>query len=99
MSGTQIAYGVPPYVTSDTEPVYAPTQPIRVCGTNLAYAPTQGKERPSCRSRGTICDVRRGETIVSFPRNLRLDEKTALKGKAGHIFQRLKSDNCYPDLM
>ena len=28
--------------------------------------------------------MRRGETIVSFPRNLRLDEKTAMKGKAGH---------------
>ena len=43
--------------------------------------------------------MRRGETIVSFPRNLRLDEKTAMKGKAGHIFQRLKADKCYPDLM
>lgn len=43
--------------------------------------------------------MRRGETIVSFPRNLRLDEKTAMKGKAGHIFQRLKSENCFPDLL
>lgn len=43
--------------------------------------------------------MRRGETIVSFPRNLRLDEKTAMKGKAGHIFQRLKTENCYPDLL
>jgi len=43
--------------------------------------------------------MRRGETIVSFPRNLRLDEKTAMKGKAGHVFQRLKADKAYPDLM
>lgn len=43
--------------------------------------------------------MRRGETIVSFPRNLRIDEKTAMKGKAGHIFQRLKNDKCYPDLL
>jgi hypothetical protein len=43
--------------------------------------------------------MRRGETIVSFPRNLRLDEKTAMKGKAGHIFQRLKTEKAYPDLM
>jgi hypothetical protein len=22
-----------------------------------------------------------------------------MKGKAGHVFQRLKADKCYPDLM
>eukprot|EP00282_Hemiselmis_andersenii_P016683 CAMPEP_0114124890 /NCGR_PEP_ID=MMETSP0043_2-20121206/9017_1 /TAXON_ID=464988 /ORGANISM="Hemiselmis andersenii, Strain CCMP644" /LENGTH=319 /DNA_ID=CAMNT_0001217797 /DNA_START=31 /DNA_END=990 /DNA_ORIENTATION=- len=43
--------------------------------------------------------MRRGETIVSFPRNLRLDEKTAMKGKAGHIFQRLKNEDAFPDLI
>jgi hypothetical protein len=42
--------------------------------------------------------MRRGETLVSFPRTLRLDEKAALKSKVGHVFRELKDKEVYPDL-
>jgi len=42
--------------------------------------------------------MRRGETLVSFPRTLRLDEKAALKSKVGHVFRELKEKEVYPDL-
>jgi histone-lysine N-methyltransferase SETD3 len=42
--------------------------------------------------------MRRGETVVSFPRTLRLDEKTAMKSKVGHIFRELKQSEVFPDL-
>ncbi len=42
--------------------------------------------------------MRRGETIVSFPRTLRLDEKAAISGKNGKVFQQLKDLGVFPDL-
>ena len=49
-------------------------------------------------SHPVVCLLVFFQPVVQFPRNLRLDEKTAMKGKAGHIFQRLKNDKAYPDL-
>jgi len=42
--------------------------------------------------------MRRGETVVSFPRTLRMDEKAAFKSKLGHIFRELKQSAVFPDL-
>merc|ERR1719248_386506 len=42
--------------------------------------------------------MRRGETVVSFPRTLRMDEKAAFKSKLGHIFRELKQSEVFPDL-
>lgn len=42
--------------------------------------------------------MRRGETIVSFPRTLRMDEKSALKSKHGDMWRTLKEKEVYPDL-
>jgi len=41
--------------------------------------------------------MRRGETIVSFPRTLRLDEKSALKSKIGSILLSCKEKGLFPD--
>jgi len=42
--------------------------------------------------------MRRGETIVSFPRTLRMDEKSAFKSKHGDMWRTLKEKEVYPDL-
>eukprot|EP00294_Goniomonas_avonlea_P002125 CAMPEP_0114555954 /NCGR_PEP_ID=MMETSP0114-20121206/9022_1 /TAXON_ID=31324 /ORGANISM="Goniomonas sp, Strain m" /LENGTH=303 /DNA_ID=CAMNT_0001741109 /DNA_START=13 /DNA_END=924 /DNA_ORIENTATION=- len=42
--------------------------------------------------------MRRGETIVSFPRTLRMDEKSAFKSKQGDMWRTLKEKEVYPDL-
>jgi hypothetical protein len=42
--------------------------------------------------------MRRGETIVSFPRTLRMEEKSAMKSKGATIFKELKQAEVFPDL-
>ncbi len=42
--------------------------------------------------------MRRGETIVSFPRTLRMEEKSAMKSKGANIFKELKTAEVFPDL-
>ena len=42
--------------------------------------------------------MRRGETIVSFPRTLRMEEKSAMKSKGANIFKELKQAEVFPDL-
>lgn len=41
--------------------------------------------------------MRRGETIVSFPRTLRMDEKSALKSKIGPTLLACKEKGLFPD--